>query len=489
MMVAADALPDSGGLDGRGTAYQAVLAVLQGRGFAGEVIRALRTQQGLSPREAGFAMDLALGTVRHVITLDHVLETVGRVDRRRTRPELRAILYIAAYQIIWMDRVPVFAAVDQAVKQAHRYVGGRAPGMANAVLRNLTRTLAIRETTWERLNPAQIRTSWRDAAAFTRPVLPDPAELELHLAAASGERLSRYRTLIARFGPDAAEQVAWASQAVPVTILQRNRLRISTDEFQQRMQALAIEAGGEQGGPEAESGASTPSGQKQIELTPDAAFLPAAAHVPEIPLFAEGLALVQDPTAHSAALLLEAWPGERVLDLCAAPGGKSAVLAIEMDNRGEVVACDSSPERLTLVEDNRSRLGLTCIKPYPAPTGEHDDLGEFDAALVDVPCSNTGVVARRPEARLGFSREKLDSLVKAQRELITTAANHVHPGGRLVYSTCSIEPEENQDLIAWFVTHHPEWLLDQEQSTLPAWGPRLADWRDGGYAARLTRKT
>lgn len=477
---------DPGGLDGREAAYQAVLAVLRGRGFASEVIRTLRTKQSLTARDAGFALDVALGAIRHIFTLDHVLAAVGHVDKRRTRPELRAILYTAAYQVIWMDRVPVFAAVNEAVKQAHRHVGGRGPGVTNAVLRNLTRCLATRQVEWERLNPAHIRTDWRNATAFRRPVLPDPADLKIHLAAATGERPARYAALRKCFGAEAAEAIAWAAQAVPVTVVQRNRLRISADDFQKRMRALATSAADEEA--DAHTGARAASGLQQMELTPDAAFLPASAHLSEIPLFAEGLALVQDPTAHSAALLVEAWPTERVLDLCAAPGGKSAVLAIEMENRGEVVACDSSPERLELVAENRSRLGLTCITPRPAPTRKRDDLGEFDAALVDVPCSNTGVVARRPEARLGLTSEKLASLIKTQRELIETAARHIRPGGRLVYSTCSIEPAENQQVVAWFLARHPHWLLDREQTTLPAWGPRLADWRDGGYAARLLRR-
>jgi 16S rRNA (cytosine967-C5)-methyltransferase len=131
---------------------------------------------------------------------------------------------------------------------------------------------------------------------------------------------------------------------------------------------------------------------------------------------------------------------------------------------------------------------LTCITPRPAPTRKRDALGEFDAALVDVPCSNTGVVARRPEARLGLTSEKLASLIKTQRELIETAARHIRPGGRLVYSTCSIEPAENLQVVAWFLARHPHWLLHRAQTTWPAGGRRVAYWRDGGYAARLLRR-
>ena len=201
---------------------------------------------------------------------------------------------------------------------------------------------------------------------------------------------------------------------------------------------------------------------------------------------------MQDVTARAAALLVDARPGESVLDFCAAPGGKSIVLAQQMGDRGEVLACDASPERILRVRENTRRLRLTSIRTHLIRTSdasESDLTRMFDAALVDVPCANTGVIARRPEARLGLTTEKLASLVELQRALLRRAAASVRPGGRLVYSTCSIEPQENGQIVEAFVAETPAWELVTSQTTLPTWGPRLSDWRDGGFAALLVRRT
>ena len=452
---------DRAPLDGRAAAYLAILDVLRGQGFAADKLRELRAQDRLSGRDSGLATHIALGAVRHLITIEQVLSTVARFDKRRIHARIRAILYTAAYQIVWMDRVPAFASVDEAVKLAARYVGGRSRGMVNAILRNLTRTIKAHNETWQRLDPTQIRTSWGQACVFTKPVLPAADQYQAHLSAAASEHPSRYHTLIRHHGCEQAEEIIWASQAVPAIVLHRNKLRIEADDFRTQMHAAFGD---------------------ETELSDDVAFVPAATRVIDSEPFRKGMIFVQDPTAHAAAMLMAAQPGERILDLCAAPGGKSIVLAQQIQDQGEVVACDADEVRLARVRENAARLGLTCIHTSPLPRNVM-----FDAAFLDVPCSNTGVIARRPEARLGLTTKKVESLVRTQRDLILTAAQQVRPGGRLVYSTCSLEPAENQELVEWFLTERPEWQLKTQQTTLPAWGPHLSDWRDGGYAALLVQ--
>lgn len=457
----------------------AVAEVCGGRAFVNETLRERRARGELDEREAALAREIGLGAVRHWFTIRCVLTRLAELTWRRLPPELAAVLTTAAYQLIWMDRVPVFAAVDESVELARELCGGRAPGMANAVLRKVARAIAERRAAWEPLDAKRVRVGRASACLFSIPVLPDPSARHEHLAAATAERRERYGRLAARLGEEAAEQVSWASQASPVQVVQRNRLRLAQDAFAARVQSeLAPDA----------------------EVCGDAAYLPPGAGAPGSALFGAGLAYAQDTTARQAAEFVAARAGERVMDLCAAPGGKSIAMALDMRDAGEIVACDSSRERLERVGDNVRRLGLACVRLQPVssvdeasseglPAGAApvSGLGMFDAALVDAPCSNSGVIARRPEARLGLSREKIESLVRLQRALLRRAAAQVRPGGRLVYSTCSIESEENEQVIGEFLAGQTAWRLDQQRATLPVWGARLSDWRDGGYVARLVR--
>jgi 16S rRNA (cytosine967-C5)-methyltransferase len=342
--------------------------------------------------------------------------------------------------------------------------------MANALLRQVADAIVQRRCPWQRLDPSQVRVDWDQACQFGVNVLPEPtdARAEAYLAAATGERLTRHRTLVERYGLDTAESVGWAAQAVPVTVLQRNALRCSEGDFRAALERACGEA---------------------VEFAENAAFVAADQPIVDVPVFREGGAYVQDVTQRAATLALAARPGERVLDLCAAPGGKSIALALALRDEGVVYACDASRERLARVDENTRRLRLRCIEPRVLAEHEAPDarMQGLDAALVDVPCSNTGVIARRPEARLGLSVTKLRSLVRLQAGLLEKAAACVRPGGRLVYCTCSIEPEENEQVVAAFLAQRPAWRLDVQRLALPKWGPWRSDWRDGGYFARLLR--
>lgn len=472
----------------RRAAYQAVLAVLRGRGFASASLAARRSFA--DPRDAGFARHLAQGAVRHLITVEHVLAQVARYEPGFLPAELRAILVLAAYQLIWVDGVPPFAAVHEAVTLAKVAHGRRGGNLVNAILRSLTRAIDGRGVPWQPGDRCQIRTGPAHACALRQPVLPPTDDLVAHLAPHVGERAARFRALAERFGIEQAEAVGWASQSTPPLVLQPNRLRISAAEFE----AAVRQAWGD-----------------APEFAAGAALLPPATPLSGSELLQAGLVYVQDVTAHAAAELLGAAPGERILDLCAAPGGKSLALAIAQEDRGEVCACDVAPERVERIAENAARLKLRSVRalrlaPHPsaagaarqrppappasespdaalAPTVALEELGIFDAALVDVPCSNTGVIARRPEARLGLTSAKLASLVALQAELLRRAAQAVRPGGRLVYSTCSIEPDENEQIVAGFLSEQTQWRLRSQSTQLPTRGTRLGDWRDGGFAA------
>jgi 16S rRNA (cytosine967-C5)-methyltransferase len=459
-------------VDARTAAALAIADAIGGRRFAHDALGELRNDERLTGRDAALASEIALGAVRHVVTIEHVLGRLATYHPHRTPARVRATLLAAAYQMIWMDRMPIHAAVDEAVERARVLAGGRAPGMVNAILRRVSGAIEARGAEWRRLEPNLVRTSWERATHFRQAVLPDPVEVgeSAHLAAATGETAPRFKKLVERFGVTDAEGVAWAAQAVPVLVVHRNPLRLDAEAFR-----IAVET----------------AARHAADVGDDVAFLAAGEPVMDWPAFRTGRVFVQDLTAHEAAAAVDARPGERVLDLCAAPGGKSIALALAMHDEGAVVACDTSAQRLARVLANISRLELACVRTRLLDQAADDPLaGEapFDAALVDVPCSNTGVIARRPEARLGLSPRKLAALTTIQARLLRLAASHVRPCGRLIYSTCSIEPDENQAIVYAFLRECGDWQLEFERPTLPAWGSRLADWRDGGYAARLVRR-
>ena len=200
-------------------------------------------------------------------------------------------------------------------------------------------------------------------------------------------------------------------------------------------------------------------------------------------LEAHGTLTVQDETAMSASLLLAPQPGERVLDLCAAPGTKTTHLAELMNNEGHIIASDVDGRRLRRVEENARRLQLDIVEPLRILSDLSEfPTGPFDAILIDAPCSNTGVIGKRPEVRSRIGTPDIEELSSLQLKLLTSAARQLAPDGRIVYSTCSIEPEENADIVSAFLDAHADFQLKEVREFLPG------QPSDGGFQALLVRR-
>jgi 16S rRNA (cytosine967-C5)-methyltransferase len=447
----------------REVATRAVELAVARRGFVADLVGRQRDRGILDARESGLALEIGLGTLRHWVTIQRVLKTVADYKPRRTPPRIKAILATGAYQLIYLTRVPAFAAVDEAVAQARKSRASRASGMVNAILRKVARAIDARHADWVPGSARHLRTGWATACVMNRDVLPSFAETpHAYLAAVAGERLARFETLCDRFSRHEAERIAWAGQAEPPVVLHRNPLRAGNFPEQDW-------------------------GFGECETVDGTLFVAGGSAPLESEAFRSGSFYVQDTTAHAAAKRVHARPGERILDLCAAPGGKTATMAIAMQNDGEVVACDVDPQRLVQVAANVDRLGLSCVRQHLIEDPERgpDIEGDFDAALVDVPCSNTGVLARRPEARFRIEADATQALASEQAKLLRQAAARVRAGGRVIYSTCTLEPSENTLVVHQFLSDNPAWRLADERLTLPRWGGRLSEWLDGGYTAVL----
>jgi 16S rRNA (cytosine967-C5)-methyltransferase len=420
-----------------------------------------------SRADAGLATELALGVVRHRLTLDHLLSRVFHGDMRHIDPRLLPVLRVGAYQLVWLDRIPPFAAVDSAVDQAKRLAGRRAGGLVNALLRQILRHRRDEVVPDPPDQPRRCiridRDRWR---AFDTDLFADPASDRAgYLAAATSHPAHLVRRWLDRFGRGKTEQICLAGSLRPPLVLRVNRRRTGVRALMDR---LAAE------GTTAVACAST-----------DAVFVSDAQPVREMQAIADGHCQPQDVTAQSVVRAAPPRPGQKVLDLCAGPGTKTTQLADYMEDRGLILACDRSAAKIASIEDHCRRMGVTCARAVPA-----DELdtaaaqwGPFDLALVDVPCSNSGVLARRPEARYRITAERLGKLADAQSALLARAARHVRPGGKIIYATCSIEPDENEHVVQRFLTGPAGRRLLDSKQVLPRAGQALTDWRDGGFWA------
>jgi len=298
-----------------------------------------------------------------------------------------------------------------------------------------------------------------------------------------------------RWGAERTAQLLEWNNTPPKTYARVNRLKTETGKLLEKWRTENVEydfvgSGGRQ----------TAAFVAEIELS---GFLPKAAtlenlvfelksHPPLASLesFQQGWFYIQDPSTLLAPCQLSPQPGETILDLCAAPGGKTTFLAQLMNNQGRIVACDVSEERLKLLRENCRRLGVTCVE-FRRSRGDEARISnsefripnsEFDKILVDAPCSNTGVLRRRVDLRWRIQPKEFGRLGKIQRDLLGQAAPQLKPRGILVYSTCSLEPEENQEVVKQFLAKHADFKLESEQELLP-----FVHGVDGAYVARLKR--
>jgi 16S rRNA (cytosine967-C5)-methyltransferase len=408
------------------------------------------------------AAEIVFGVVRRQATLDALLAPHVRRGRHQIEGPLWTFMQIGVYQLVFMDGVPPHAALNETVKAARRLGRPRWTGFLNGTLRSAARNLTD-ELVGAPAAGAVPLTGGRYRLC-RQPVFPDPAGDPLGYAA---QAFSFPRWLIDRWGKrfDFAELARlgfWFNEPAKIH-LRVNRLRTPRD---------AVLAALREAGIDAEPG-----------RLPESVLLAGTTRVEQLPGFADGWFTVQDETAMRAARLLAPRSGETVLDLCAAPGTKTTHLAELMENQGRIVATDAQPERLARVEENCRRLGIGIVEPRAVRADSGDvPSGPFDAVLLDVPCSNTGVLGKRPEARWRLRPSDIEELSALQRRLLSVALDRLKPGGRLVYSTCSIEPEENRGVVERVLEERGDAELVEETEHLPG---RLAD---GGYQA-LVRHT
>lgn len=394
----------------------------------------------LQPADRGLCQELVYGVVRWQSTLDWMIsrKTAGR----QQKPALQDLLRLGLYQIFWLDRIPAHAAVNETVEQARHSGYGPQSGFINAILRGYLRE-----------------------ADATRQALADLKQTQPALGYSHPDWLvTRWQS---QFGATATQQLLEWNNTPPRTFARINTLKISAEKLLPQWRDEDVEYD-----------------FIQRDWLPENLIFELKSHpaLANLPSFREGKFYIQDPSTLLAVTALSPLPGEIALDLCAAPGGKTTFMAQLMNDTGTIIAGDVSPDRVALIKENCSRLGLSCVHAIASSDAEKRP-GGYDRVLVDAPCSNTGVLRRRVDLRWRIKLEEITRLRTTQLSLLTRAAAVTRPGGTLVYSTCSLEPEENNSLVREFLGNHPAFRLQQERSLQP-W----TDGVDGAFVATLRRE-
>lgn len=395
----------------------------------------------LSRPDRGLARELIFGCVRWERTLDWLI--AQRTAGRPQKPTLQILLRLGLYQLFWLDRVPDHAAVHETVEAARQAGFGPQSGFVNAVLRGCLRERAAVRAELDALQTQQPALGWSH---------PDWL-------------WQRWQT---RWGVEAAARLLAWNNTSPPTFARVNTLKTDAGPLLERWRLAE----------------SVEYDLFHRDWTGENLVFELKSHrpLPQLGSFRDGWFYVQDPSTLLAVRLLDPQPGQSVLDLCAAPGGKTAFIAQLQGGQGSILACDISAERLRPLAENCQRLGLSSVTPqllgntWPAALG----VRQFDGVLVDAPCSNTGVLRRRVDLRWRLRPEEIERLVRTQLALLEMAAPRVAPGGTLVYSTCSLEPEENSGVLQTFLDRYRHFRLETERELLP-----FRDGVDGAYAARL----
>lgn len=409
----------------------------------------------LTETDRRFATELSYGAVKAGDTLDWILRRYVNRPLKKIPSMIREILRLGMYQIFYMDRVPPSAACNEAVELTKKYSHAGTVKFVNAVLRT-----AVREP---------------EKAKFPTGKGKEAEQLSLEYCHPQW----MVKRWIKEFGYEEAKGLCAFNNGQPVLSLRANTLRTSRDALLERLKAEGVEA--------------APS-----RWAPEGILCTSHGSLDALEALQQGDCQVQDESSMLVAHVLSPQAGEFIIDACSAPGGKATHMAALMGNRGRILACDIYEHKIRRIEENASRLGICIIEATLMDAREIGAKyrGQADRVLVDAPCSGLGVLRRKPDARWNKQPDLIKELPELQLSILESAAEAVKPEGVLVYSTCTIEGEENRQVVEKFLGKHKDFFLEDAGSLLPC-GSReermvqlypQRDGIDGFFIARMGRK-
>ncbi len=413
--------------DSRQIAFEILSKISRDSSYSNLTIDTFLADSSLNETDSAFVSALVYGVLERSFTLDYQISLNLKQSIKKLKPQVHTLLQLGAYQIIFMDKVPDFAAINETVKLTKKNGCAFASGLVNAVLHNIARAGLVLPENTDKIQYYSVKYSF-------------PIEL--------------IKLWIESYGEENAVGIMSSCAGVPPLTIRVNTLRTDRENLAELLENDGITVA-----------------DTEIE---NGLALSKSGSVERLSSFADGLFHVQDAASQYCAAALDPQINDTVLDLCAAPGGKSFTLAQRMNNTGKIIACDIHNHRLRLIEQGAERLGVTnisCIQNDAAVFNENIPLA--DRVLCDVPCSGLGIIRRKPEIRNKMLAD-LKSLPEIQLRILRTASRYVKSGGRLVYSTCALNPAENEQVCNKFLE-----LTDDFNAITPPGLPSDVFSRDG----------
>lgn len=420
----------------RALAVRALVAVETEQGYSNLVLAQLLGAQELSSADRALTTRLFYGTLDREITLDYILSQFLKTPLKKVKPFTRAVLRSALYQIVYAERIPDSAAVNEAVKLMKKSKESYQSAFVNGVLRNIIRQ------------------------GYTLPTGEDAQSLSVRFSCPKGI----VESFLTDYGLENTLQLLEESLKEPPVYLRVNTVKTTPEELCEKLSAEGI-------------------GAKVCEVE-GAVAIEGGIDVGQSNAYREGLFHVQDLASQKALAVLNPQKGEKVLDLCAAPGGKTFTMAERMNNEGIVEAYELHQSRVSLIEKGARRLGLSIVRACQGDSSVINKEREnwADAVLCDVPCSGWGVLRRKPELKYRVA-ESFESLEKTQHRILDCAAASLKNGGRLLYSTCTLRRAENEDAVEAFLERHMDFEKKYEHTFFPH-----IDGTDGFFCALLEKR-
>jgi 16S rRNA (cytosine967-C5)-methyltransferase len=407
--------------------------------FTENLLDAALARAKLSPADRGLCQEMVYGVVRWQAALDWLI--ARKTPGHEQKPALQNLLRLGLYQIFWLDRIPPHAAVHETVELT-KFLGYIShAGFINAVLRGYLREAELTKKLLEGIK------NLSPAIGFSQPEW----------------LVEKWQK---RFGDEKLRQLLEWNNTPPKTFARVNTLKTDAGKLIEKWREENVEYN-----------------FFTRDWTGENLIFELKSHPPlaKLASFRDGWFYIQDPSTLLAVTELDPQPGEMILDLCAAPGGKTTFAAQAMNNEGKLIATDISEDRLKLIRENCKRLGVTLVETGDASTFNLSP-ASFHRVLVDAPCSNSGVLRRRVDLRWRISADEILRLRHTQLGLLKLAATKLKSGGILIYSTCSLEPEENISVVNEFLATHPQFKLESSRELLP-----FTDQVDGAFVARLEK--